>query len=263
MRSAPILETKRKYASSNSNSSPEEEKERNVRSKPAVCHCVLTSMDSSQSCVEVSSAKEFMSTINKTTGYAFCNLDLCDSVSGERITRNYLALDKFIKSHLDEKVELGVVYSSVPVRIMDHHINDLFKEGERRCNIWKNHGEHLVNRFGQVAEWETGFLTDVSNMFANAQTFDQDISDWDMSSATSMSRMFFEAKRFDQDISCWDTSSVTDMCSMFEGASAFNQDIGNWTISNVRNMSWMFSNATAFKHQYICKWNVFLQRRHF
>lgn len=71
MRAAPILETKRKHTSANSS----QEEERNVRSKPsqprkpsqdAVCHCVLTKLDSSQSFVEASNAKEFMSEIRQS-----------------------------------------------------------------------------------------------------------------------------------------------------------------------------------------------------
>jgi surface protein len=76
----------------------------------------------------------------------------------------------------------------------------------------------------------------------------------DVSSVRNMSDTFAEAKSFDQDISSWDVSSVTTMTNMFNSAYAFNQDISNWDVSSVMNMLDMFSNSNF--NQDISEWNI-------
>ena len=74
-------------------------------------------------------------------------------------------------------------------------------------------------------------------MFALADNLNQIPADPpDMSQVTDMSLMFFENRTFNQDIANWDTSNVTNMFTMFIGAASFNQPIGNWDTSNVTNM---------------------------
>ncbi|TVQ15298.1 MAG: BspA family leucine-rich repeat surface protein, partial [Balneolaceae bacterium] len=93
-------------------------------------------------------------------------------------------------------------------------------------------------------------ITDMSSLFSEMQTFNQDISHWDVSSVVTMERMFSGANAFNQDIASWDVSSVTNTYAMFAGhiynPNSFNQDIGNWDVSAVTDMGWMFLNAGAF-----------------
>ena len=101
----------------------------------------------------------------------------------------------------------------------------------------------------------TSDVTDMSRLFENASSFNEDIGSWDVSSVTNMRTMFHGADAFNQDIGSWDVSSVSDMRTMFTNATAFNQDIGSWDVSSVSNMSYMFSNASTF-NQDIGSWDV-------
>ena len=75
------------------------------------------------------------------------------------------------------------------------------------------------------------------------------ISNWDTSLITDMSVLFEQMETFNDDISQWDTSKVTDMFAMFDGARSFNQPIGNWDTSKVIDMNHMF-NAVSIVTQY-------------
>ncbi|WP_425421956.1 BspA family leucine-rich repeat surface protein [Phaeodactylibacter xiamenensis] len=82
-------------------------------------------------------------------------------------------------------------------------------------------------------------VTDMSDLFFGADSFNQDISNWDVSNVTNMAGMFKGAFIFNQNIGNWDVSGVTDMNNMFNFANDFNQDIGDWNVSNVVNMNAM------------------------
>ena len=75
-------------------------------------------------------------------------------------------------------------------------------------------------------------MNDMSYMFYNASSFDQDISDWTVSNVSNMDSMFYGASLFNQDLSGWNVSNVTDMSYIFFGASSFNQDLCGWGIPN-------------------------------
>ena len=97
--------------------------------------------------------------------------------------------------------------------------------------------------------WCVGKVTDMSYLFYDMDTFNEDISGWDTSSVT----MFLLAKSFNGDLSSWNTSSVDDMGDMFGGASSFNSDLSLWNTASVTDMRWMFDGATSF-NQNLCAW---------
>jgi surface protein len=66
------------------------------------------------------------------------------------------------------------------------------------CGIWKD--KH-------ISDFNTTGITDMSNMFKEKYTFNQDLSKWDTSAVTNMYRMFYLAKQFDKPLS-WDFRSL-------------------------------------------------------
>ena len=111
-----------------------------------------------------------------------------------------------------------------------------------------------------ISDWDTSLVTDMSSLFINKSTFNDDISKWNTSNVTDMANMFNGATVFNQDITtkkvsvngvtyiAWDTLDVTDMTKMFENASTFSQDITYWNVSSVNtSMVDMFKNANAFQ----------------
>jgi surface protein len=106
-----------------------------------------------------------------------------------------------------------------------------------------------------ISTWDVSSVTTMLNMFRNAYSFNQDISAWDVSGVTSMQDLFYDARTFNQDISSWDVSNVTLMQNMFRSAFEFTGDIGGWDVSSVTTMRLMFRDATAFNSD-ISDWDV-------
>ena len=109
--------------------------------------------------------------------------------------------------------------------------------------------------YAPLATTCTSNVTDMTAMFYEATSFNQDIGSWDVSSVTNMKYLFQDAIVFNGDISSWDVSSVTNMRYMFYRAEAFNQDISSWDVSKVEKMTYMFYNATSF-NQNLSGWCV-------
>jgi len=105
------------------------------------------------------------------------------------------------------------------------------------------------------SNWDVSGITDMSEMFEGAESFNGDISTWDVSNVTTFNQMFSDNSSFNSDISNWDVSSVTDFGQMFENTASFNQDISNWDVSNATNFGELFSNALSFD-QDLGSWDV-------
>ena len=108
---------------------------------------------------------------------------------------------------------------------------------------------------GDLSSWDVSSVTDMNDMFYFATSFDQPLNSWDVSSVTDMTRMFRSATSFNGDLSSWDVSKVTDMTRMFQRATAFNGDLSSWDVSKVTDMAEMFIFATSFNGN-LSSWDV-------
>ena len=105
----------------------------------------------------------------------------------------------------------------------------------------------VAQKYGwPINSWCVGSVTDMSYLFYDMDTFNEDINGWITSSVTEMNGMFYYASSFNGDLSNWDTSSVTDMSFMFFLATAFNGDVSNFDTSRVRNMRSMWVKQCMF-----------------
>lgn len=99
-----------------------------------------------------------------------------------------------------------------------------------------------------IGAWDTSSVTNMDEMFRQADVFNQDIREWDVSNVIAMRSMFHSAASFNQPLDMWDVSKVMDMSHMFCYAESFDQDIGTWDVSRVSDMSLMFANAESFNN---------------
>jgi len=114
-----------------------------------------------------------------------------------------------------------------------------------------------LNSPSNIGMWNTESVTNMSEMFREADAFNQNIGMWNTENVTDMSSMFYGTNDFNQNIGSWDTGKVTDMSTMFRQAGDFNQNIGSWDTGKVTDMSFMFQQANAF-NQNIGLWNTAL-----
>ncbi len=106
-----------------------------------------------------------------------------------------------------------------------------------------------------INHWDVSNVTNMSYLFREASNFNQPLNNWDVSNVTNMSGMFSNADNFNQSLNDWDVSNVTNMISMFSNASNFNQSLNDWDVSSVSNMRRMFRSAESF-NQSLDNWDV-------
>ncbi|NQX82063.1 MAG: BspA family leucine-rich repeat surface protein, partial [Flavobacteriaceae bacterium] len=128
-----------------------------------------------------------------------------------------------------------------------------------------------------ISSWNVSAVKDMTAMFYEASMFDNGGVElnWQGELKANMSTMFHEAISFNQDISAWNVTAVPDMRDMFNGATAFNnggvaldwqgelksnvirmfyeatsfnQDISSWNVTGVFNMANMFKEARSFNN---------------
>lgn len=113
----------------------------------------------------------------------------------------------------------------------------------------------ISDKYGwPMGSWCVGRVRDMSTLFYELTTFNEDIAAWDVSGVTNMRQMFYRAHSFNQDVSTWNTGNVADMHQMFHSAHAFNRALP-WKTSSVNTMYGLFCNATSFNKD-ISGWDI-------
>jgi len=119
------------------------------------------------------------------------------------------------------------------------------EELQEAVDLWVFDNDSALSTYGEINTWDVSLIDDMSELFRDKSTFNDDIGNWDVSGVTTMYRMFWSADSFNQDLSSWDVSGVTTMFEMFWSASSFNQDLSSWDVSGVTYMDYMFEAADA------------------
>ena len=165
--------------------------------------------------------------------YLIINKDYRDNMI---TVKSFDELRKIIEDRYDK---LGPGTKLNPIDFNDIDVSNI----DSFCNN-KNKGifEGTTFKYIDISEWDVSKVKSTCAMFYLCEKLESigDISKWDVSSVTDMSFMFCDCCSFNQNISDWDVSNVTNMSSMFYYCKKFNQDLSRWDVSNVTNKLGIF-----------------------
>ena len=116
-------------------------------------------------------------------------------------------------------------------------------------NLWIKDSNKCIEKYGNIENWITVNVTDMSQLFNKLTSFNSNISKWDTRNVISMEEMFFDCTSFDSNINTWIVNNVITMKKMFHGCENFNQDLNQWDTRNVINMNSMFKNCKLFNKE--------------
>ena len=104
------------------------------------------------------------------------------------------------------------------------------------CNAACGGGGLLACEVYDIVDAVDAYLADAD---AAEATYGGPIGEWDVSCVTDMDEMFQNAEAFNGAIDAWDVSSVTNLFGMFSNAYAFDQDLG-WCVGTSVNTNYAF-----------------------
>lgn len=88
-------------------------------------------------------------------------------------------------------------------------------------HVDENTLRQIVRKCNQTKNWRilsilcTTGITDMTNLFLNCPSMNENISNWDVSAVTDMTQMFLGAINFDQFLGAWDVKKVRSMRDIF------------------------------------------------
>ena len=103
-------------------------------------------------------------------------------------------------------------------------------------NAWLSDSAAAEATYGHISTWNTCGVTEMSNLFRGASSFNEDISGWQVDSVTSMQNMFAYASSFNQDLGRWRVDNVKMFWGFVVGATTFDQDLG-WCVDHDVSLS--------------------------
>ena len=115
------------------------------------------------------------------------------------------------------------------------------EELQEAVDLWCENKNVALKKYGNISNWNTSLITDMSRLFIQKRYFNDNINNWDVSSVTNMEYLFWQATSFNQPLGSWDVSKVTNMKGMFLATSSFNQPLDSWDVSSVTIMEGMLS----------------------
>lgn len=125
-------------------------------------------------------------------------------------------------------------------------------------NIHQSVNRYLAgnpDKLPPIGQWNTFRVTNMSMLFYNKRSFNEDISNWNTSNVRSLDQTFYNCTMFNQPLNNWNTSNVIGMMSTFARCYTFNQPLNNWNTSSVRYMSSMFYGCESF-NQPLNNWDL-------
>ena len=103
---------------------------------------------------------------------------------------------------------------------------------------WISDATSAEATYGHISTWDTSGVTEMTGLFQNAASFNDDISAWDTSGVTTMFRCSAVPQPSTRTSAGWAVRSHG-----WQGCSertSFNEDIGAWDTSGVTAMDHMF-----------------------
>lgn len=122
------------------------------------------------------------------------------------------------------------------------------------ANKWKNMSMVFVScsnmKLTATDKPDLTLVTNMSNMFSGAKSFNGNINDWNVSTVMDMKEMFSGATSFNKALNKWDVSKVKIMEAMFSGATSFDQPLGDWEPYAATDMASMFKGIALSPQNY-------------
>ncbi len=97
--------------------------------------------------------------------------------------------------------------------------NDNFRTA---ISEWFVDESNATKKYGKIQDWDTQYVTDMSMLFKNRDSFNVNILGWNVQNVLSMKEMFWGASAFNHDIRVWKVNPLVDTTNMFRGATKIN-----------------------------------------